>query len=417
MSNRKRRIPQGFSPDRRAALAAFGLGAAALAFQGRLLAQKAPAKEPTKEELEAAYAETDKLVGKASTADRPGIADWTQVQGQNLTWPAKYYLPWPAGVGHQVYQSWNGNKIGPPRATHMKAQNYYAWDFHIVRGDYICAARDGKVSNVSDQEPAGNENANVIYIDHADGERSVYAHIGSNTALVAVGDKVLAGQKICQGSNESMHLHFVIWKGMVDYPCRFIDYTPFNGVPQYGGVVVSGNKEPDSAVTDEIKNNYRKGEVAFEAKDYLNALKFYLAATAVEVRIEEYERCLERIEECKQIIDAEVAEAIANAKNGDFAGAEKRFKDIKKKYGEYAKGRIDAGLNELKSDPKFKEWVQKQQSERIWLEARKAEKYEKWDEAIKHYEELRKLYKKGDPEYDEVRKKLTRLRTAKALEE
>lgn len=417
MSNRKRRTPHGFSPDRRAALAAFGLGAAALAFQGRILAQKAPAKPPTQAELDAAYAETEKLVAKASTADRPGIADWTQVQGANLNWPAKYYLPWPAGVGHQVYQSWNGNKIGPPRATHMKAQNYYAWDFHIVRGDYICAARDGKVSNVSDQEPAGNENANVIYIDHADGERSVYAHVGSNTALVAVGDKVLAGQKICQGSNESMHLHFVIWKGMIDYPCRFIDYTPFNGVPQYGAAVVSGNREPDSAVTDEIKNNYRKGEAAFGLKDYLTALKFYMAATLVEVRIEEYERSLERIEECKQLIDAEVAQAIEGARAGDFAGAEKRFKEIRKKYGDYAKGRIDTALDSLKGDPKFKEWVQKQQSERIWLDARKAEKYEKWDDAIKHYRELKKLYKKGDPEYDEVQKKLTQLQKAKILEE
>jgi hypothetical protein len=270
---------------------------------------------------------------------------------------------------------------------------------------------------VSDQEPAGNENANVIYIDHADGERSVYAHIGSNTALVTVGDKVLAGQKICQGSNESMHLHFVIWKGMIDYPCRFIDYTPFNGVPQYGAVVVSGNKEPDSAVTDEIKNNYRKGEAAFAAKDYLNALKFFLAATAVEVRIEEYERSLERIEECRGLIDAEVTEAIANARNGDFAGADRRFKEIRKKYGDYAKTRIDAALNDLRNDPKFKDWVLKQQSERIWLEARKAEKYEKWDEAIKHYEDLRKLYKKGEPEYEEIRKKLSSLRKAKVLED
>lgn len=418
MSNRKRRLPAGFSPDRRAALAAFGIGAAALAFQGKLaFAQKAPAKEPTKEELEAAWAETEKLVAKASTVDRPGLADWMQVQGQNLNWPAKYYLPWPAGIGHQVYQSWNGNKIGPPRATHMKAQNYYAWDFHIVRGDYICAARDGKVSNVSDQEPAGNENANVIYIDHADGERSVYAHVGSNTALVAVGDKVLAGQKICQGSNESMHLHFVIWKGMIDYPCRFIDYAAFNGVPQYGAAVVSGNREPAAAVTDEIKANFRKGEAAFSAKDYLSALKFFMAATLVEVRIQEYEASLERIEECKQLIDAEVAQAIEGAKSGDFAGADKRFKEIRKKYGDYAKGRIDAALEGLKSDPKFKEWVQKQQSERIWLEARKAEKYEKWDDAIKHYRELRKLYKKGEPEYDEIQKKLAQLQKAKILEE
>ena len=46
----------------------------------------------------------------------------------------------------------------------MKAKNYYAWDFHIVRGQYICAARDGKVSRVHDSEPVGNENSNNIYV-------------------------------------------------------------------------------------------------------------------------------------------------------------------------------------------------------------------------------------------------------------
>lgn len=408
-----------FQRDRRTWMQAVGLTAAASVFGPVLFAQKANkgSKEPTEEELQAAYAETEKLVSVASTDDRPGLAGWQQQQGVGLQWPAKYYLPWPAGAARQVYQSWNGNKLGPPRATHMKAQNYYAWDFHIVRGQYIAAARDGKVTNVVDDQPPGNENANVIYIEHADGEVSVYAHNGSNTALVEVGDRVLAGQKICQGSNESMHLHFCIWKGMIDYPCRFIDFESNNGVPQYGQSPASGNKGPDDGMINEIKANYAKGEAAFEVKDYLTALKFYLAATAVEVRIEEFEASLERIEECRVIIDAEVAEAVTEAKNGDFAGAEKRIKEIKKKYGDYAKGRIDEALQELENDPKFKDWANKQRSERLWIAAHKAEKFEKWDEAEKIYRELKSMYKKGDPEYDEARKKLTRIKMAKILEE
>ena len=315
------------------ALAVFSIGAVILT-HSVLNAQKAKAgdEQKTEEELQKAYEETEKKVSPASTDDRPGLAPWSSKQGVGLEWPAKYYLPWPAGGSHEVYQSWNGNKIGPPRATHMKAQNYYAWDFHIVRGQYICAARDGKVTVVKDDQPAGSENDNVLYIEHADKEVSVYAHIGSGTALVASGDKVLAGQKICQGSNESLHLHFVIWKGMIDYPCRFIDYAPDNGVPQYGSSPVSGNKGPDDAVINEIKANFAKGEAAYEAKDYFTALKFYKAATIAEVRIEEYESALERIEECRGIIDTEVADAIKNAKEGDFQGAEKRFKEIKKTY-------------------------------------------------------------------------------------
>ncbi|MCC6465938.1 MAG: M23 family metallopeptidase [Planctomycetes bacterium] len=414
----------GFVSGRREWLKAAGRVAVAIAMTPAAvaLAQKAGGKgvgqaQPSKEELEKQYGETETKVKVGSNPSRPGIADWTQMQGVGLVWPAKYYLPWPAGQGHEVYQSWNGNKIGPPRATHMQAQNYYAWDFHIIRGQYICAARDGKVTNVVDNAAVGNERENVIYIEHADGETSVYAHNGSNTALVKVGDKVLAGQKICQGSNEALHLHFCIWKGMIDYPCRFMDFEPKNGVPQYGDCPVSGNKGPDANVTGEIRANYARGEAAFQAKEYLAALNFFLAATAVEVRIEEYEKSLERIEECRVIVDAEVAEAITNAKNGDFAGADKRFKEIRKKYGDFAAARIDAGLEELKNDPKFKDWVAKERSERIWLEARKAEKFERWDEAIKHYKELKKLYKKGEPEFDVIQKKLADLMKAKILEE
>jgi murein DD-endopeptidase MepM/ murein hydrolase activator NlpD len=410
---------QSFDKDRRAWIQAVGVTAAASAFGPALFAQKnnKADAELTEEELQKAYEETENLVKTGSTPDRPGIAGWQQKQGVGLQWPAKYYLPWPAGIGHQVYQSWNGNKIGPPRATHMQAQNYYAWDFHIIRGQYICAARDGKVTNVVDNEPAGNERANVIYIEHADGEVSVYAHNGSNTALVAVGDKVLAGQKICQGSNEALHLHFCIWKGMIDYPCRFIEFTADNGVPQYGASPVSGNKGPDAALMDEIKANYAKGEAAFAKKEYLQALNFYLAATAVEVRIAEYEASLERIEECRGIIDTEVAEAVKNAKDGDFKGAEKRLGEIKKKYGDVAKEQIDKALKELENEPKFKEWVNKQRSEKLWLEARRAEKFEEWDKAEKAYKDLQKLYQKSDPEYDVIRKALTKIKTARVLEE
>ena len=118
---------------------------------------------------------------------------------------------------------------------------------------------------------------------------------------------------------------------MIDYPCRFIDFERNNGVPQYGSSPASGNTGPDKDSVEGIKKNYGRGEVAFKEKDFLSALKFFLAATLVEVCIDEYEKSLERIEECRGFIDEEVQGAIAQAKGGDFVGAEKRFKEIKKK--------------------------------------------------------------------------------------
>ena len=112
-----------------------------------------------------------------------------------------------------------------------------------------------------------------------------------------------------------------------------------------------------------------------------------------------------------------IEKAIENAKAGDFAGAEKRFKEIKKTYGDYAKTRIDAALEELKDDPKFRDWVAKQRADRLLIKAAEAEQKEDWDEAEKLYRQIKKLFKKGDPEYDTARDKLTKIKMAKALED
>lgn len=375
---------------------------------------------PSQAELEKKYEETEKLVSVGSTDKRPGIKPWTDVQGaaEDLTWPAKYYLPWPAGESRKVYQSWNGNKIGPPRATHMQAQNYYAWDFNIVRGEYICAARDGTVTLAHDAEPAGKENDNCLRIRHADGEESVYAHIGSGTSLVKVGDKVLAGQKICQGSNESQHLHFVIWKNMVDYPCRFIDYAVTNGVPQYGASPVSGNKGTPQEVIEQIKSDFAKGEAAFKAGKFDEALKFFRLATQREVLIEAYESALARIEECKAEMEKEISAAIEEARKGDYSGADKRFKELKKRYGDKeAQDRIEKALIELKNDPAFKEWAAKQIAQRAWIDAKAAEEREDWDKALRIYRDLLKVYKKEDAEYKDLKKKIQEIEIKKGLKD
>jgi murein DD-endopeptidase MepM/ murein hydrolase activator NlpD len=380
--------------------------------------QAPPSAEENRAELEKKYAATEDLVKVASTDKRPGIKAWSEIQGsaEDLTWPAKYYLPWPAGSSHKVYQSWNGNKIGPPQATHMQPQNYYAWDFNIVRGEAICAARDGTVTQAWDTEPAGKELDNCLKIKHCDGEESVYAHIGSNTSTVKVGDKVLCGQKICEGSTESQHLHFVIWKGMVDYPCRFIDYPATNGVPQYGASPTSGNKGTPQEVIDQIKADFAKGEAAFTAGKFDEALKFYRLATAREVLIDEYEKSLGRIDECKLEIDKEITAGVEEARKGDFAGADKRFKALKKKFGDKeAQDRIEAALSELKADPKFKEWVAQQMAQRKMIEAKAAEVREDWDKALSLYREILKVYKKEDLEYKDLKKKIQEIEIKKSL--
>jgi len=342
----------------------------------------------TAEQLEEEYKKTEAAALASDSDTRPGLAPWNQQQGANLIWPAKYYLPWPAGESHRVNQSWNGNNIGPGGgATHMKAQNYYAWDFNIVRGQRICAARDGIVRTVVMDKD--NELDNKIIIDHADGECSVYSHVGKETGQVSVGDKVLRGQVICQGSDQSQHVHFVIWKGMKDMPCRFIDYMANNGVPQGGGSVTSGNTGVDEAQIAAIKAAFQKGEAAYRAGDFQTALNLFRQACAVEIAIEEYEQAKARIDEVRAAMMKTIDDVRAAVRAKDFKGAEDKLKDLKKKYGEdEAMRQIKELMSELKKDPDFRIFVAKNSLKAIEDKARQFEKDSKYKEAKEAYQQI-----------------------------
>ena len=75
--------------DRRRWLQFMGIaGIAGLFAPGALAAKKKKKGELTEEELQKAYAETEKKVAAGSTPDRPGIASWNMMQGVGLIWPA-----------------------------------------------------------------------------------------------------------------------------------------------------------------------------------------------------------------------------------------------------------------------------------------------------------------------------------------
>jgi murein DD-endopeptidase MepM/ murein hydrolase activator NlpD len=149
--------------------------------------------------------------------------------------PAKYRLPWRAGAKRFVAQG--NNSFTSHRGLHK-----YAWDFVMPTGTEVLAARDGEVVRVEDNHDGIGLLSNYVVIQHEDGERSGYAHIRKDGALVKVGDPVKRGQPIALsgmvGQTLFPHLHFYVMneKETESLPVSFEE-----GVPEAGRFYTSRN--------------------------------------------------------------------------------------------------------------------------------------------------------------------------------
>ncbi len=128
---------------------------------------------------------------------------------------AIYRLPFRDDQRFPVAQGFGG------KASHTDKQNYYAVDIVMPVGTPVLAARDGVVMTLdNDFYGAGldmaqyGDRANNIRIVHADGTMAVYAHLELESAKVAVGDHVRAGQLLAlsgdTGYTSGPHLHFSV---------------------------------------------------------------------------------------------------------------------------------------------------------------------------------------------------------------
>jgi murein DD-endopeptidase MepM/ murein hydrolase activator NlpD len=158
---------------------------------------------------------------------------------------AHYRLPFPETDRFPIAQAFGG------QASHTDKQNYYAVDIGMPEGTPVLAARDGVVMTVdNDFYGAGQDlskygdRANNIRIVHSDGTMAVYAHLQLESARVAVGDHVHAGQQIALSGNTGYtrgpHLHFVVQQNVnMDLIAVPFKFTGGNGefVPEKGMMV------------------------------------------------------------------------------------------------------------------------------------------------------------------------------------
>ena len=130
-----------------------------------------------------------------------------------------YTAPWPFDVQKNVNQ---GN--GPGAFSHNNEQQY-AFDFGLVDGDEIRAARGGVVGDVVEglkvnynpcdpATPDADGPGNYVRIDHQDGTYAYYVHLKPDTVPLTVGQEIGRGAVVGEADNTGRscgaHLHFQV---------------------------------------------------------------------------------------------------------------------------------------------------------------------------------------------------------------
>lgn len=132
----------------------------------------------------------------------------------------EYVLPFPVEKSYYVSQG-NNSSSGWSHSRSMWAGVFiYAYDFDMVIGTVVTAARDGEVVHVEESYSDGNRTPgreNVVVIRHDDGSFARYFHLTNQGALVEVGQKVARGERIAlsgdTGNSYHPHLHFDVTTG------------------------------------------------------------------------------------------------------------------------------------------------------------------------------------------------------------
>lgn len=186
---------------------------------------------------------------QVKSAGQVGFVSGKQVQCTTKKKKAFYgfYLPFPCGKKIKVSQ---GNKT----SFSHNGTSAYAYDFSLGVGTRMIAMAPGTVVHVYNKTRPGDPcysgggpscitKANVVWVKHPDGTRTIYAHLSH--VKVSLNQKVTQGQLLgksgSSGYSTGPHAHIGRMKSCCQtIPLKFND-VPGAGVPKTGDHVVSGN--------------------------------------------------------------------------------------------------------------------------------------------------------------------------------
>jgi len=154
-----------------------------------------------------------------------------------------YTFPYAQGQSYRVIQGYGS------RFSHTGLEQF-AIDFRMREGTAVHAARGGIVARVEERHSRGcwedgcGRYANFVVVLHADGTTGEYYHLQQHGALVEVGERVTAGQKIALSGNTGHttipHLHFAVyraadWGTTQSVPVQFLSADGVIDQPRRGG--------------------------------------------------------------------------------------------------------------------------------------------------------------------------------------
>jgi murein DD-endopeptidase MepM/ murein hydrolase activator NlpD len=151
------------------------------------------------------------LVAHSAAADDLSFAPLMAVHDERVL----YRLPYPLDVPRYVSQG-----VGD-KPTHHDPDTFHSFDFHMLEGSPVLAAREGRVGWVHDGEPPDSTVSNDVMVLHADGSFAVYAHLQAGIE-VKQGQQVQRGQLLARSgrsgtrgtrwksANGVPHLHFAV---------------------------------------------------------------------------------------------------------------------------------------------------------------------------------------------------------------
>jgi hypothetical protein len=287
--------------------------------------------------------------------------------------------------------------------SHTDEHNRYAWDYDILVGKPVVAARAGVVVRVSMGSNIGGEDrvflpdCNLIQIDHGDGMSTSYVHLSKNRSLVRLGEFVLQGELLGYSGQTGLagrpHLHYtVIDSTGKSVSSRFVDFENRDGIPRKGDTVPAARKP---ALSQKIIESYKRYFRACVRADRLGFHDFGYAFTGAVPQLKAYQdyyyaRVIAKKRAVYRAVVLSHLERLTDASNPGVADFEQAGRYLYSLSGSKDK-EIKAALRVLRETRKAwqseeaTQWIDGDRAVRAWVEGIGAECQEDPSGAVKNY--------------------------------